>query len=110
MASTSYSTDRHRHDPLVRLFDWLTTLPADEAARHRGDILATAMLSPLALLTASLGILMMSLLAMLFTRAPWAVAWFVADMLMLGARLRWRGDTRSAATRFQTRSRAARSA
>src|SRR3546814_12189885 len=66
---------RRRHGPLVRLFDWLTTLPPDEAARHRGDILATAMLSPFALLTSSLGILMMSLLAMLFTQAPWATVW-----------------------------------
>src|SRR3546814_12532405 len=78
---------RRRHGPLVRLFDWLTTLPPDEAARHRGDILATAMLSPFALLTSSLGILMMSLLAMLFTQAPWAPAWFVAVVLLPGARL-----------------------
>src|SRR3546814_4357724 len=85
---------RRRHGPLVRLFDWLTTLPPDEAARHRGDILATAMLSPFALLTSSLGILMMSLLAMLFTQAPWATAWFVADVLLLGARfaLAWRSE------------------
>src|SRR3546814_860426 len=90
---------RRRHGPLVRLFDWLTTLPPDEAARHRGDILATAMLSPFALLTSSLGILMMSLLAMLFTQAPWATAWFVADVLLLGARfaLAWRYQIRGGA-------------
>src|SRR3546814_11204614 len=57
------------------------------------------MLSPFALLTSSLGILMMSLLAMLFTQAPWATAWFVADVLLLGARiaLAWRYQIRGGA-------------
>src|SRR3546814_19064955 len=54
------------------------------------------MLSPFALLTSSLGILMMSLLAMLFTQAPWPTAWFVPDVLLLGARfaLAWRYQIR----------------
>ncbi|HVI97443.1 MAG TPA: GGDEF domain-containing protein [Sphingomonas sp.] len=95
----SCSADRSSHDPLVRLFDWLTALPADEAARYRDDILATAVLGPFALLTSGLGVLMTSLLAMLFTRAPWAAAWFMADVVLLGARfaVAWRYQKRGGA-------------
>ena len=49
------STDR-----LQRLFDWFTGLDREEAAAFAGDVLATVMLRPLALLLSSAGILLMS--------------------------------------------------
>ncbi|HEU4959560.1 MAG TPA: GGDEF domain-containing protein [Sphingomonas sp.] len=72
---------------LQRWFDWLTALPPDEAALFRGDVIATVMLRPVALLLSSAGILLMSGAAMVLLQRPWAVAWFVADLLLLALRM-----------------------
>ncbi len=81
---------------MVRLFDWLTGLPAEHAARHRDDIMAMVMLRPFSLLVSSAGVLMMSLLAMLLARQPWATAWFAADVVLLAFRfaVAWRYQAR----------------
>ncbi|MGN6619587.1 MAG: diguanylate cyclase domain-containing protein [Sphingomonas sp.] len=76
------STDR-----LQRLFDWFTGLDREEAAAFAGDVLATVMLRPLALLLSSAGILLMSGTAALMLDRPWATAWFIADVILLAVRI-----------------------
>ncbi|MGN6376955.1 MAG: diguanylate cyclase domain-containing protein [Sphingomonas sp.] len=81
---------------LQQVFDWFSGLPAEEAGRFRADIFATVMLRPSALLISSLGILLMSGTVAFVLRRPWAIAWFVFDIVMLAARV-------AAAARHQRR-------
>lgn len=66
-------------------FERLAGIPQDDPAL-RTDLLDTAMLRPLGVLTASMGFLMMSAAAVWFTRSRWAEVWFAIDIVLLAAR------------------------
>src|SRR5579875_3451741 len=89
---------RRSRERLIRLFDWLSALPADEAPLLRAEIIGTVMLRPVALLLSSAGILLMSATAALLLHRVWAIAWFATDLVMLAVRL-------GIAVRFQRRGR-----
>jgi len=81
---------------LQALFDWLSGLPRAEAAELGSAILDTVMLRPVPLLLSAAGILLMSATAAIVTGSGWAMAWFAADLILLGLRLGhswrlWRG-------------------
>lgn len=71
---------------LKRAFDHMAGIPDGDGAL-RADLLDTAMLRPLGLVTASLGFMMMSAAACIITRTGWAAAWLILDTLMLLCRL-----------------------
>ncbi|MBY8828826.1 GGDEF domain-containing protein [Hephaestia mangrovi] len=79
-------------DWLPALFDWFSGLPRAEAVRHRREIVNSVMLRPVPLLLSSCGILLMSGTAALFLAAPWAIAWFAADLFLMSLRfwVAWR--------------------
>ncbi|MGP7794777.1 diguanylate cyclase [Sphingomonas sp. CLY1604] len=79
-------------------FERLAGIPQDDPGL-RTDLLDTAMLRPLGVLTASMGFLMMSAAAVWFTRAHWAAVWLSIDILLLTARFvpalrAWRSQRR----------------
>ena len=79
-------------------FDRVVGLPRYDLAL-RGDLVDTMMLRPLGVVTASLGILLMSLAACWYARADWAFVWFCADVVVLTARvipawIAWRNGVR----------------
>ena len=83
---------------LKRAFDHMAGIAGSDDAL-RADLLDTAMLRPLGLVTASLGFMMMSAAACVITRSGWATAWLTLDTLMLLGRLfpavaAWRRGTR----------------
>lgn len=71
---------------LTRAFDHMAGI-ADSDDAMRAELLDTAMLRPLGLVTASLGFMMMSAAACVITRTGWATAWLILDSLMLLGRL-----------------------
>jgi diguanylate cyclase (GGDEF)-like protein len=81
---------------LRRLFDWFTALPPDEAEAFRDQMMATVMLRPAALLLSGAGILLMSGTAAMLLQRPWAIGWFIVDLVMLVLRV-------SVAVRYQRR-------
>ena len=83
---------------LKRAFDHIAGIAGSDDAL-RADLLDTAMLRPLGLVTASLGFMMMSVGACVITRSGWATAWLTLDTLLLLGRLfpavvAWRRGTR----------------
>ena len=99
MTSASQPAGARPRDPLVRLFDWLTALPTEEAACYRTDIMGMVTLRPFSLLVSSAGVLTMSLLAMLLSHQFWAAVWFAADVVLLAWRfvVAWRYQARGGA-------------